>query len=322
MQSSLGVQRNKPAQPRFSEPVPNAPQTVGLRRVGPSREQLKTPPQAVKDAMKEDKELSDAEKYNRVIQAKMNLFSMEDDGSEPQISMTTHVGQSLSLVKRINDKLPVVSAPRSVIPLSALFLMLLSFLATFKNNSASLGYCDAGSHTNDIILERQIALSDANVCIARRTKLDLENPGSGKIVECDVSALPLVPFLPIPTQCAICPPHAICDDGKILSCEPEYLLSPHPLSALSLIVDGLPRIGPRAFSPSCRPDTAKKRMIGGLAKEMERDLAKGRGLVVCAGLGKEDGRKGVGERFGMEEQTLKERFSIRRDVSRYESISS
>ena len=39
-------------------------------------------------------------------------------------------------------------------------------------------------------------------------------------------------------------------------------------------------------------------MIGGLAKQMEADLARGRGLVVCAGLGREDGRSGVGEELG------------------------
>ena len=314
-QSSLVVARSKPAQPRFSEPAPIAPHTAGLRRVGPSRENLKTPPKDVRQAMQDDKELSAAEEYNRVIQAKLNLFEAEDDEFDPRISVSTQTQQRTSIVKGVNNRLPAVAAPRSVIPLSALFFLLLSFLANFKLNSASLGYCDSNSNTNNLILARHRALDDANACIDRRTHLDLETPGAGKSMNCDVSALPLVPFLPTPVHCAVCPQHAICDVGKVIACEPEYLLSSHPFSVLSPVVDGLPGLGPRVLPPSCRPDTAKKRLIGGLAKEMEQTLAKGRGRVVCAGMGKADGRKGLGERFGTEQSILGEQFSARRDVS-------
>ena len=265
--------------------------------------------------MQEDKELSAAQEYNRVIQAKLNLFEAEDDESEPRISVSTLTHQRTPIVKGVTNRLPAVAAPRSVIPLSALLLLLLSFLANFKLNSASLGYCDSNSNTNDIILTRHSALDDANSCIDRRTQLDLETPGAGKSVNCDVSALPLVPFLPTPVHCAICPQHAVCDAGNVMGCEPEYILSAHPFSVLSPVADGLPGLGPRAFPPTCRPDTVKKRLIGGLAKAMEQNLARGRGLVVCAGMGKADGRKGLGERFGIEESILKEQFSARRDVS-------
>jgi hypothetical protein len=101
----------------------------------------------------------------------------------------------------------------------------------------------------------------------------------------------------------------------MIACEPEYILAQNPLSILSPLVDGLPGMESRVFVPSCKPDTAKKRMIGGLAQEVERALAMGRGKVVCAGLGKDDGRKGLGERFGAEEGVLREMFDARRDVS-------
>ena len=309
------MQRSKPNQPHLPEADSSAPRSGGLRRLGPSQEDLKTPPKAVKEALKGDTRRTATEEYNRSNHQKLNHRSAARD-EEPQIAVATHhTPPSAPLVKRVPNHLPETLAPRSVIPISALFLLLLSFLANFKNNSASLGYCDSGNNVNDIVLKRQSALDNANTCIAHRTQLDLDHPGSGKAVECDVSALPLIPFLPTPTHCAICPPHAVCEDGKVLACEPEYLFSAHPLSVLSPVVDGLPGIGPRPFPPSCSPDTVKKRMIGGLAKEMERDLARGRGLVVCAGMGKEDGRKGLGERFGMEEHTLNEQFSARRDVS-------
>jgi hypothetical protein len=56
-------------------------------------------------------------------------------------------------------------------------------------------------------------------------------------------------------------------------------------------------------------------MVGGLAMEMEKELAKGRGNIECAGLGKESAKKSDGAKYGVTEQTLKERFAVRRDVS-------
>jgi hypothetical protein len=107
----------------------------------------------------------------------------------------------------------------------------------------------------------------------------------------------------------------MCEDGALIACQPEYIMSYHPLAFLGPVVDGLPGVGPKAFPPTCRPDTARKRMIGGLAMEMEKELAKGRGHIVCAGMGLGDAKKGDGARYGVTEQTLKERFAARRDVS-------
>lgn len=300
----------------------HAAASPSLRRVGPSREDLKTPPQAVRDAAVAEKEQLDkhasaAEQYNNAIREKLNeITTTQEESTQIAIRQRPAETESTSLIKRQrSSQVAPISSPRSAIPLGALFLLLLSFIANYKSQSSSIGFCDSGSNLNDIILNRQSALDDANACIARRTALDLESPGAGQLVQCDVHALPLVPFVPRPTACAPCPPHAICEDGKIISCAPEYILSDHPLSIISPAFDGLPGLGPRAFPPSCRPDTAKKRMIGGLAKSLESDLAKGRGQVVCAGLGDEDGRKGQGERFGVEESVLRETYASRRDVS-------
>jgi len=56
-------------------------------------------------------------------------------------------------------------------------------------------------------------------------------------------------------------------------------------------------------------------MIGGLAMEMEKDLAKGRGHIECAGVSKGSEKKSDGAKYGVTELTLKERFAARRDVS-------
>jgi hypothetical protein len=260
--------------------------------------------------------LSAAEEYNRAVQEKLTQISSRDVEEEPEISTVSKImpTTSTSLVKRVREQVP--SAPaRRIVPLSALFLLLLAFVGNWKSQSSQIGYCDAGASTNDIILVRESAISEAHACIDRRARLNSEHPGSGNDIICDASVLPLVPVLPRPVECTPCPPHAVCADGELLACAPEYLLSPHPLAFLSPIADGLPGLGPRAFPPACKPDTAKKRLIGNLATQMERELARGRGLIVCAGQGKEDGRKGEGQRYGLDEAVLRERFAAMRDVS-------
>lgn len=292
--------------------------------MGPSRENLKTPPKAVRDAALAEKQqleedISAADQYNRDVEAKLQEITTPDfESTQISIRHGPVEPQSQSLVKRVQNaghQLGPVTSPKSTVPLGALFLLLLSFIANYKSQSASIGFCDSASNTNDIILTRQSALDNANACIMRRTSLDLANPGAGKDVICDVTALPLVPFVPRATACAPCPQHAICEEGQIVSCAPEYILTSHPLQIISPALDGIPGLGPRVFPPSCRPDTAKKRMIGGLAKSIESELAKGRGLVVCARMGKEDGRQGQGELYGVEESVLKENYAARRDVS-------
>ncbi|WVW78875.1 hypothetical protein I302_100838 [Kwoniella bestiolae CBS 10118] len=314
--SSLGLESTKkPAQPRFSEPAPQVttPTTPGLRRVGPSRENLRTPPSEVKAAMKRD--LDAAVQYNQAVENKLNQITTRETEEPTRVTVESHIVPVVtnSLVRRVENQIATIPAARTTIPLSVLFLLLLSLLANFKSNSSSIGYCDSGSNTNDIILNRQSALDDAQACVARKADLEAENSEAAKQIHCDVKSLPMIPFLPRPTSCTPCPPHAECEDGAIEQCIPEYILVPHTFSVLSPIFDGLPGFGPEAFPPTCKPDTARKRMIGGLARELEKELSKGRGLIVCNGLGKDDGRKGEGERFGMEENALRERFAARRD---------
>ncbi|WWC87298.1 uncharacterized protein L201_002186 [Kwoniella dendrophila CBS 6074] len=314
--SSMGLESTKkPIQPRFSEPAPqiSSPTTPGLRRVGPSRENLRTPPSDVKAAMK--RELDAAVEYNQTVEEKLNQISVRDVDESTRVTVESHMVpvETNSLVRRVESQIASVPAVRATLPLSALFLLLLSLIANFKNKSTSLGYCDPASNTNDLILNRQSALDNTRACIARRAALEADDHESAKQIHCDVTNLPLVPFVPQPSSCTPCPPHAECSDGEIVTCIPEYLLTPHPLAFFSPLADGLPGVGPKAFPPTCRPDTAKKRMVGGLAKSLESDLSIGRGLIVCAGLGKDDGKKGEGERFGVEENALRERFAAKRD---------
>lgn len=316
MGPALNTPRDEtPRQPRRSEPQAIS-FTPGLRKVGPSQENLRSPPKEVREQMLQERELQEAQAHNEVVSTKLNEISRRD--SPPQITITEHVHDRLpetTLVRRTQEKLHAVPSPSRAIPLSALLLALLSWVAQWKQASSAIGLCDTGGATNDIVLNRESKIDNAQACISRNAALQIDSPTpQTDLVRCDTSSLPLLPFLPRPMACAPCPPHALCSGGNLISCEPEYILSYHPLSVLSTAVDGLPGLEPRVFPPQCKPDTAKKRMIGGLAQEVERYLARGRGKVVCAGIGKEDGRKGDGERFGLEEGTLRETFDARRDV--------
>ena len=341
-QSSLGLPK-KPHQPRYSapasastadqapvadpvspepapssSPAPSPPSTSTkgkLRRISMDPNSARKARLAKEDltATEHPSPTAAVERYNQEVSDRIGQLSRQDTGNE--VTIRTQKDYADSVVQRTAPTLPSITEPRTAVPLSLLLLMLLGMVGNYKNQSSAIGYCDTGATMNDIILTRQSIVEEAKSCVAEKADLALDDKAASDEIQCDVSSLPLIPFVPQPYACAPCPQHAICEDGRIVACESEYILSPHPLAVISPLMDGLPGVGPVAFAPTCKADTFKKRMIGGLALQMEKDLARGRGIIVCAGLGKDDGRKGEGERFGMEESTLKERYSVRRDVS-------
>jgi len=76
--------------------------------------------------------------------------------------------------------------------------------------------------------------------------------------------------------------------------------------------NGVPGLGSVAFPPSCVPDNEKRKLVGGMARAIEGELAKERGRGVCeAGIA----RDGEDEEFGVAEIKLREEFSERKDVN-------
>ncbi|KIR75471.1 hypothetical protein I310_00162 [Cryptococcus deuterogattii CA1014] len=307
--------RRKVAKPRSSEPAPahvTTPPGI-LRRVGPSRDNIRTPLSDGKRATQSGSDLDAAVAYNQEVQEKLNQISAirpHDERDETKITIHSSISSfhpPKSLVKRVNDQInQSVPAPQATLPLSILFLLLLTFISNFQNQSSSIGFCDTGSNTNEITLHRQASRSEAEMCLLDKAKLDMVDKDAATKVICDTTNLPLIPFLPVPASCTACPPHAQCLHGEIVSCAPEYKLVAHPLSFLAPLANGFPGIGPRPFPPACKPDTAKRRMIGTLAKAVEKSLAQHRGDIVCQTLSLDQGEV---ERYGVDEEALRERFS-------------
>lgn len=318
LQSSIGLgssNKLKVTKPRSSEPVPahvTTPPGI-LRRVGPSKDNIRTPLSDVKRAMQSGSDLDAAVAYNQEVQEKLNQISAgrtRDGRDETEITIHSSIStfhHPKSLVKRVNDQISqTIPAPRATLPLSVLFLLLLTFISNFQKQSSSIGFCDTGLNTNEIALHRQTSRSEAEACLLDKAKLDMMDRDAATKIICDTTDLPLIPFLPVPTGCTACPAHAQCSQGEIVSCAPEYKLVTHPLSFLAPLANGFPGIGPRPFPPACVPDTAKKRLIGALAKAMEKNLAQHRGDIICQNLSLDQGEV---EKYGVDEEVLRERFS-------------
>ncbi|GBE82226.1 hypothetical protein SCP_0406090 [Sparassis crispa] len=157
--------------------------------------------------------------------------------------------------------------------------------------------------------------------------------------------LPLSP-LPYPDTCTPCPLHATCTPST-MTCDTGYIVRPHPLlyflpvpgtsaslskspttftrpghslspstdvphlvySALSLVLDGMPGMGPIALSPHCEEDPRRKRHIGVLGKAVEAMLAAERGRRLCEGTGvglPEGDEATEAKRWGVQLEKLKE----------------
>ena len=120
----------------------------------------------------------------------------------------------------------------------------------FKQESAQIGFCEAGSSTNSIlndIREHRAAIESCNrenrtilytADPARISSPPPPQPTGTAVVDADMSSavsgetcppLPLVPALH-PDECTPCPRHATCTPNTV-ACENGYILKSHPLLA-------------------------------------------------------------------------------------------
>ena len=211
------------------------------------------------------------------------------------------------------------------------FLVFSSIVLKYKRESASIGYCDAGSNSSRVLQEFQAHTSAIEPCIrANRSLLDIPSEVLDTITAKDGTCPPLslIP-LPHPSTCTPCPEYASCSH-RTVTCNSGYLLRPHPILSLlspfgtapsaavelvwnfiSEVADGLPGLGPVAFSPHCIEDPKRKRNIGALGKAIEALLGQERGRRVCVGTEEAqqavpDSEGGEARKWGMEVEVLRE----------------
>ncbi|KAF8447999.1 Man1-Src1p-C-terminal domain-containing protein [Boletus edulis BED1] len=212
------------------------------------------------------------------------------------------------------------------------FLVFSSIVVKYKRESASIGFCDAGSNSSRALQEFQAHISAIEPCIrANRTFLDMPSELLDAITAKDGTSCPPLSLIPLPhpSACTPCPAYAACSQHTV-TCNSGYLLRPHPILALlspfgtapsaaveivwnfiSEVADGLPGLGPVAFSPHCIEDPRRKRNIGALGKAIEALLGQERGRRVCAGVEEgqltiPDSEEGEARKWGLEVEVLRE----------------
>ena len=182
-------------------------------------------------------------------------------------------------------------------------------LRTWQKESVQIGYCDTGSIVNNRILQDQQRRAKL---IQWKTKVT-ENPQAEAAARPDEEAFYEVLGIAPPESCTPCPEHAICQDGKLARCEKGYQLVSdwRQNDFVKVLFDGFPGIGPVAFPPSCQIDFKRKELGARIAKEIESDLAKRHGDVLCSkGLWSTDAADESADaaqvvRDGMSEQDLR-----------------
>ncbi|KAF6765171.1 Man1-Src1p-C-terminal domain-containing protein [Ephemerocybe angulata] len=270
----------------------------------------------------------------------------EEEGEEGEDEEGSELAEAVELQEKEHpSRALILHTPRS----SALqlfyqvvaVLILLSFgygVFNYKTESASIGFCDPGSNTNNALEALRSRRVATEVCNREnRTTLYLPSLGSlsseGEQTPCPLP--PLVP-LPHPDTCTPCPEHGTCTQFGV-QCDNGYLrrppallgflpappssfnlsfsssLSPSELvwTAISAGLNGLPGLGSIALPPRCVPDPKRQRNIGVLGKAMGSILAQERGRRLCVGgpnLDKEynDAEGGEARKWGVEIEQLRE----------------
>ena len=265
----------------------------------------------------------------------------EDQAQEDQtVAVSRRIAQGGQLV----PKAPQTHSPSW--SLRILYILIAAAcsaaVASYKKESALIGYCDTGKNTN-AALEALNAKWDAIESCNRENRTFLQLPplaGSSDSTREDAEPIlcpppALIPFLHT-THCTPCPEHASCTKSAV-KCDNGFLLKPHVLlSILSPfdssttvtaskarkfiedVTNGLPYFGPIAFSRRCVEDPQRKKHIGALGKAVEALLGQERGMRLCAGNGLEvfanrDG--GEAKNWGMEIGELREVMKQKTPVS-------
>ena len=260
------------------------------RHMVPKMEQRSSP------VLDEDNEESETE-------ADQAERSFSDDDFNNHVIFNMEVSKALAeggsrrtVVSQQDDRGSQGSPTWMRIVLGAMILTLLAAAASYKMQSAPIGYCYPGTDTNAILGERKAARIAAQECTERLAQ-------AGDVDSSSITCTPL-PFLPLPEPmaCAPCPAHAYCTPDTV-TCEPSFVLRQSPLAMIPLfpqLFDGTPGLGPVAFPPICVEDEERKRNIGRLGVALENYLALTRGHRLCVGVPGAVGDGGEAAQLGLD----------------------
>ena len=156
---------------------------------------------------------------------------------------------------------------------SIIGLGMLAYAIWYARESRTVGFCDVGSTTNDILLRRQVEAE-----VARVQQMHSLNHGEAE----DDDSLTALGFT-IPSHirptCTPCPPHAECLNGSLPGCSSQdYVLQPSWFDLIPFSSQIFP-LGWTA--PRCVPDTQKLVLASELASAINQHLARWKGQVVC-----------------------------------------
>ncbi|KAL8860396.1 MAG: hypothetical protein Q9178_003055 [Gyalolechia marmorata] len=161
------------------------------------------------------------------------------------------------------------NAPGNAIPKSAPWMVIIALLSGYalwlRKEKVEVGYCGVGK-TSDSIAGVQI-------------------PDWASVLQ---------------PQCEPCPQHAYCYENMDTRCEPNFVLTPHPLSLAGLV----------PLPPTCEPDGEKARKIRVVADKAVEELRERSAKSECGTLTDEQGK--TVRTPEIDEQELKQQVAKRR----------
>ena len=134
----------------------------------------------------------------------------------------------------------------------------------------------------------------------RREKLEVGYCGVGRDTSSSLANVHIPDWAGVlQPQCEPCPPHAYCYLNMQTKCEPNFILSPHPLSLGGII----------PLAPTCEPDGEKARKVKAVADRAVGELRERRAKYECGEPIDSDDKHAVVE---ISEKNLKEKVSEKR----------
>ncbi|KAI0831222.1 Man1-Src1p-C-terminal domain-containing protein [Trametes gibbosa] len=174
-----------------------------------------------------------------------------DEDDENVFAVSQHIADGGALVQREE-----ATRPHWFLRLALVTFLFstLPVLYQFKQESSSIGFCDAASNTNSVLeglRVHRVAVQSCN--LENRTTLwplpgpdgttsvlspsptastppPSDSPNASETAVALCPAPPLVPFA-LPNECSPCPKHATCTPSSI-TCDNGYILRSHPLLAV------------------------------------------------------------------------------------------